>query len=88
MTTKMMLAIPIALALSAAIGQASAAKPETFPPLTRPPVVAPPVTLPPAARPPVFIKAPEIDATAGVQAIALLSGMLLLVAERTRRRRG
>jgi hypothetical protein len=32
-------------------------------------------------------KAPEIDAASGVQAIALLSGVLLLVRERTRRRR-
>lgn len=32
------------------------------------------------------VKAPEIDATAGVQAIALLSGILLLVGERARRR--
>ncbi len=31
-------------------------------------------------------KAPEIDATAGVQAIALLTGLLLLVGERSRRR--
>jgi hypothetical protein len=33
-------------------------------------------------------KAPEIDATSGVQAIALLSGVLLLVSDRARRRRG
>jgi hypothetical protein len=33
------------------------------------------------------VKAPEIDASAGVQAIALLSGILLLVGERARRRR-
>jgi hypothetical protein len=33
------------------------------------------------------VPAPEIDATAGVQAIALLSGILLLVGERARRRK-
>jgi hypothetical protein len=33
-------------------------------------------------------KAPEIDAAAGVQAIALLSAILLLVGERARRRKG
>jgi len=33
------------------------------------------------------VKAPEIDAASGVQAIALLGGMLLLVGERARRRR-
>ncbi len=32
------------------------------------------------------VKAPEIDAASGVQAIALLSGILLLVGERSRRR--
>ena len=36
----------------------------------------------------VFIKAPEIDAAAGVQAIVLMTGGLLLVAERRRRQRG
>jgi len=33
------------------------------------------------------VPAPEIDATAGVQGIALLSGILLLVGERARRRK-
>ena len=33
------------------------------------------------------LKAPEIDAASGVQAIALLGGVLLLVGERARRRR-
>ncbi len=33
------------------------------------------------------VKAPEFDATAGVQAIALLSGILLVVSERSRRRK-
>lgn len=33
------------------------------------------------------VKAPEIDATSGVQAVALLSGILLLVGERARRAR-
>ena len=51
-----------------------------------PRVNAPPVNTP--VGPPVTIKAPEIDAAAGVQGIALLSGVLLLVAERRRRQRG
>ncbi len=33
-----------------------------------------------------FVKAPEIDAAAGVQAVALLSGIMLLMGERARRR--
>lgn len=33
-----------------------------------------------------LVKAPEIDATAGVQAIAVLSGIMLLIGERARRR--
>ncbi len=48
----------------------------------------PPVTVPANPPRPVVIKAPEIDATAGVQAIALLTGLLLLVGERARRRKG
>jgi hypothetical protein len=38
-------------------------------------------------EPPVIIKGPEIDATAGVQAIALITGALLLLGEAIRRRR-
>ncbi len=38
-------------------------------------------------NPPAVVRAPEIDAAAGVQAIALLSGVLLLVGERKRRNR-
>jgi hypothetical protein len=48
----------------------------------------PPEGTPPGFTPPVNIQAPEIDAAAGVQGIALLSGVLLLVAERRRRQRG
>lgn len=83
------LVLPLSLLLGfvAVANNAHAAKPETISPAARPPVILPPVARAPE-RAPVFIKAPEIDATAGVQAIALLSGMLLLVAERTRRRRG
>jgi hypothetical protein len=33
------------------------------------------------------VKAPELDASAGTQALALLAGGLLLVGERTRRRK-
>jgi len=36
---------------------------------------------------PSVVKAPEIDASAGVQAIALVSGIVVLVGERSRRRR-
>lgn len=34
------------------------------------------------------VKAPEIDAASGVQAIALLTGVVLLIGARARRRRG
>jgi hypothetical protein len=49
--------------------------------------VPPALKHPKHPKPPVKIKAPEVDASAGVQAIALLSGALLLVGERARRRK-
>ena len=50
-------------------------------PSTRP--VIRPVPTPTPTRP----RAPEIDAASGTSAIALLTGVLLLVAERSRTRR-
>lgn len=83
MVPKLVLAIPLGLACFVGFNHAYAARPEHLGPAARPPV-----SLPPVARAPVRMKAPEIDATAGIQAIALLSGVLLLVGERVRRRRG
>jgi len=83
MTAKSNFLLAFAFMIGCGSGLASAAAETTFVPRQIPSGVDGCTSGP--TRQSRCVKAPEIDATSGVQAIALLSGILLLVGERARR---
>jgi hypothetical protein len=83
MTTKRNVLFAATLAIGCCTGLASAAPDVRIGPVGAPPDLDSRTTGQVRVGEPIL--APEIDATSGVQAIALLSGILLLVGERTRR---
>lgn len=87
MTTSKALALAAVLVPLVVVGTASAAPRDVV--IGRPGVSPPGLgACPPGlAKKNRCVKAPEIDASAGVQAIALLGGIMLLVGERARRRK-
>ncbi len=88
MTKRRQLAMSIAAIVLCGSASVYATPPGHTTPIGTPPTYGPPGQSgkKPPKKPP-SIKAPEIDAASGIQAIALIGGILLLVGERGRRRR-